>query len=208
MSFSRFFSKQARRPRGLYGRFIMSRIFEVGNARMNDFVFELMALQETDHVLEIGSGTGKLLKRMSAQITQGSIEGVDFSNSMISLSRKRNKKKIAKGILTIKQGDFNNVEYDEQCFDKICSVNTIYFWPDPEKTIQTIYRILKRGGSLFLGFEEKAQMEKKSLSPDVFRFYTTEGIKVLLSNYDFAKIDVKFKTWNSYTIHCAVATKS
>ena len=38
MNFSSFFSEQARRPDGLFGRVVMSIVFDKGNAFLNDFV--------------------------------------------------------------------------------------------------------------------------------------------------------------------------
>lgn len=59
MSFSRFFSEQARKPTGLFGKLIMSTIFNIGNAKINRFVYEIMSVKKDDHILEIGFGTGK-----------------------------------------------------------------------------------------------------------------------------------------------------
>jgi len=54
MNFSTFFTKQARKPTGLFGHFVMSIVFDKGNAFLNGFVNELMSIQSYDHVLEIG----------------------------------------------------------------------------------------------------------------------------------------------------------
>ena len=35
----------------------MSIIFNIGNAKLNRFVNEIMSVQENDHILEIGFGT-------------------------------------------------------------------------------------------------------------------------------------------------------
>ena len=37
-----FFSEQARRPSGLFGRVVMSKIFDLGNAPLNGFMKELL----------------------------------------------------------------------------------------------------------------------------------------------------------------------
>jgi len=63
MSFSTFFSKQARKPTGIFGRFYMSRVFEKGNAELNALVYEALSIRENDHILEIGFGTGTLIKK-------------------------------------------------------------------------------------------------------------------------------------------------
>ncbi len=77
MSFSSFFSEQARKPKGLFGRMIMSAIFNIGNTKLNDLVNETMSVQDNDHIFEIGFGTGKLIDKLAKQFEQGLIEGAD-----------------------------------------------------------------------------------------------------------------------------------
>jgi len=89
MSFSTFFSEQARKPTGIFGRTVMSIVFNKGNAFLNDFVYDLMSIQENDRLIEIGFGTGKLISKMANKIDNGFIEGVDFSNTMVSIAQKK-----------------------------------------------------------------------------------------------------------------------
>ena len=142
MEFATFFSRQARRPSGLFGRFVMSVVFDRGNAFLNGFVLDAMAVQEDDRVLEIGCGTGRLIGKMAKSIDRGYIEGVDFSDAMVAIARRRNRDSIASGQVKITKGDFDELEYECDCFDKVCSVNTVYFWPRPESTATRIADVL------------------------------------------------------------------
>ena len=74
MGFSTYFSKQAKKPSGIFGRLFMSRIFDKGNLELNNFVMETLAIKESDHVLEIGCGTGSLLKRIANELENGAAE--------------------------------------------------------------------------------------------------------------------------------------
>lgn len=96
MKFSTFFSKQARRPEGLFGSIVMRMVFDQGNAFLNNFVNDLMSVQTDDRILEIGSGTGKLINKMALKIDNGVIEGIDFSSEMVSIARKRNRETLQK----------------------------------------------------------------------------------------------------------------
>ena len=109
MDFSTFFSKQARKPEGLFGRIVMRIVFDKGNAFLNDFVNDLMSVQPDDHIIEIGSGTGKLINNMAKKIDKGLIEGIDFSSAMVSIARKKNKESIAKGKVKIVEGNFDEI---------------------------------------------------------------------------------------------------
>ena len=91
MNFSTYFSKQAQKPSGLFGRYIMSAVFDLGNAYLNDFVHQQLAVKLDDYVLDIGCGTGKLIFNLAGQGNNGYFEGVDYSDTMVSKARRRNK---------------------------------------------------------------------------------------------------------------------
>ena len=176
----------------------MPRIFDLGNA----------ALQENDHVLEIGFGTGKFINEIAKLLNKGLIEGIDLSDTMVAVAKRKNKKYIANGKVIIKQGDFEKTPYNDDSFDKICSANTIYFWPNPDNYTKRIFRILKPGGKLILAFEDKDQLESRPISTDVFKFYSLDEIKNLLNRNRFSgDIDIFSKKIKSQRYHCAVAAK-
>ena len=54
-------------------------VFDQGNAFLNNLVCDLMSVQTDDRIIEIGSGTGRLIYKMAKKIDNGLIEGVDFS---------------------------------------------------------------------------------------------------------------------------------
>ncbi len=208
MSFSTFFSEQARKPSGLFGRLIMSIIFNIGNAKLNRFVNEIMSVQENDHILEIGFGTGKLIYEMAKQIDQGIIEGVDFSSTMVSIAQKRNKKHIASGKVKILKSNFDKLPYKKEEFTKVCSINTIYFWEEPENTVKKIADILEPGGTFVVAFEDIAQLEQRQLNSEIFRLYSKDDVKDLLLNSGFSNgVSIKSREFGSSVLNCAIAIK-
>ena len=208
MDFSTFFSKQARRPEGLFGRIVMRIVFDRGNAFLNTFVNELLSVQTDDRIIEIGSGTGKLIHRMAQKMDRGLIEGVDFSNAMVSIARKRNKESIAKGKVKIVEGNFDEIAYEKDSFTKACSVNTIYFWPSPANTAKKIAKILKPGGNLILAFEDIEQLKQRKLNQDVFNLYSKEEVQDLLINAGFSHdVNTVSRKRGNLLFHCVVAKK-
>ncbi len=208
MNFSTFFSEQARRPDGLFGRIVMSIVFDQGNAFLNDFVSELMSVQTDDRIIEIGFGTGKLIYKMAQQIDKGLIEGVDFSNVMVSIAQKRNKKNIAKGMVKIFEGNFDEMPYEKEKFSKACSVNTLYFWPAPVHTAEKIAEILKPNGKLVLAFEDIEQLKQRKLNQEVFHIYSKDEVQNLLINAGFLNnVSIVSRKKGKSIFHCAVAIK-
>lgn len=208
MNFSTFFSNQARRPKGLFGRIVMRLVFDQGNAFLNSLVNDLMFVQADDRIIEIGSGTGKLIHRMAHNIDNGLIEGVDFSSAMVSIARKKNKYNIAKGRVKIVEGDFDTMPYEKEKYSKACSVNTLYFWPSPVNTAKKIVDILKPDGSLILAFEDIKQLEKRNLNQDVFTLYSKDEVKSLLIKAGFSNnVNIVSKKKGNLMFHCVVAKK-
>ena len=208
MRFSSFFANQAKKPSGWFGRMVMSRIFDIGNARLNRLVYETLSPQTGDHVLEIGSGTGKLLERIARQVEGCVVEGIDFSNTMVSIARRKNRKHIEKGKVLIHEGKIDDIPLTVEMYTKICSVNTIYFWPNPEAIVRNIVRLLKPGGMLVLGFEDITQLEQRQLDTDVFRFYATADVETLLIKAGFTSaVKTESNRVGSSVFHCTVAIK-
>lgn len=206
MGFATFFSRQARRPSGIFGRFVMSMVFDRGNAFLNDFMLDAMKVQEDDRILEIGSGTGSLIREMAKSMQSGHIEGIDFSDAMVAIARRKNRDSIAKGQVKITRGDFDRIEYERDCFNKVCSVNTVYFWSRPDRTARRIANVLVPGGTVALAFEDIGQLRNRNLSADVFRLYEVEEVSELLVGAGFSSdLDVLTRKQGKLLFHCVVA---
>jgi ubiquinone/menaquinone biosynthesis C-methylase UbiE len=167
-----------------------------------------MSVQVDDRIIEIGFGTGKLIYRMAQQIENGLIEGVDFSKVMVSIARKRNKKNITNGKVKIIEGNFDEMPYEKESFTKACSINTLYFWPEPVQTAKKIVKILKPYGKLILAFEDIKQLKQRRLNQEVFHFYSEDEVENLLINAGFSKnVSIVSRKKGKSIFHCAIATK-
>jgi len=208
MGFSTYFSKQAKKPSGIFGRFFMSRIFDKGNLELNNFVKETLYVKESDHILEIGCGTGSLLKRIANELENGVVEGVDFSKTMISLAKKKNKKHILKKKAIIRPGNFDELQFENNSYDKIFSVNTIYFWRSPVSTISKAFDLLKPNGTIVLGFHSKDEMEEMDLDENIFQLYSLQDVISLLKTDNLLKeVEIISKKGQSKVNYCAIGIK-
>ena len=208
MKFSTFFSKQARKPSGIFGRFYMSRIFERGNLELNIFVKEELSAKGNDNILEIGCGTGILLKQIADDLDHGLIEGIDFSKSMISIAQKKNKSYINSKKIIIRYGDFDELIFEDNCYDKIFSVNTIYFWKNPSVTISKIFDLLKPTGMLVLGFHDKSEMGNMDLDRNIFQLYSSKDImKLLTTDGKLKDVEIFSKKGRQRINYCAIGIK-
>jgi hypothetical protein len=71
-----------------------------------------------------------------------------------------------------------------------------------------MWNTLKPGGKVILAFEDKAQLEKRPLSTDVFHMYHQDEVKQLLSDNGFSgEIEIISREIQSQRFHCVVAVK-
>lgn len=208
MGFTSFFSRQARRPSGAFGRYVMSFVFDKGNAFLNKLLLDAVAVQNGERVLEIGCGTGRLIGEMASSIDRGYLEGVDFSDAMVAIAEKRNRRHIESGLLRITKGDFDEQYYESGSFDKVCGVNVLYFWSQPETTIRKILQVLAPGGAVALAFEDVLQLQKRKLSSEVFRLHTVEEVLELFADAGFVgETEAITRKRGKLLYHCVVARK-
>lgn len=202
-----FFSRQARNPSGLFGRFFMSKVFDKGNAPLNNRMLELVAASGDQRILEIGFGTGECVRAMARSLAGGCIEGVDTSEAMLRMARRRNRDHLKTGVVRLVLGDFDALDYPSGSYDTVCSANTVYFWPDPGATLRKIHGLLRPGGRLILAFVDKAKMEGMPLDMDVFTPMSHQDLRALLGQAGFAPVTRHIVDGNEAMV-CMAARKA
>jgi ubiquinone/menaquinone biosynthesis C-methylase UbiE len=94
-----------------------------------------------------------------AEITTGGfVEGIDFSVAMLKQASKVNKHHILNGKVRLQRRECSSLLFDNESFDKLCSTNTLYFWKEPDKYLQEMFRVIKSGGKIVIGFRDDKQM--------------------------------------------------
>lgn len=198
-------AKHLRKPTGWFGKMI-GYFMNVGNTSMNRLTFDLLDIQPDDHILEIGFGNGKLISEMAQHAAF--VAGVDYSETMVQEAKKRNAVFIRKGKVEVRQGEVGNIHYPEDRFDKICTVNTLYFWPRPDQDLLELKRVLKPGGHLLIVFRPKQSMIQLGASEERgFALYESADVQELLEKAGYADIQMIEKIDRSQKIVCAMARK-
>jgi ubiquinone/menaquinone biosynthesis C-methylase UbiE len=204
----RVLSLQTRKPTGIMGRYVMTKIFNNGNADLNAFAKEMLDLRKDDRVLEIGFGPGKLINEIADITTEGAVDGIDFSAAMLKQASKVNKRHILHGKVKLQLGECSSLPYDNDSFDKLCSINTLYFWSEPDKYFSEMFRVIKQGGKIVIGIRDDKQMRSLKLSNDIFTTYSVDEVVSMLSNAGFSGSHIRDKKGKPFLSYCAVAIKS
>ena len=148
----RFLAAQLARPTGLFGRYVMSPFLNRMNAVHHSMVLEDLALLPTSQVLEIGFGGAALLERLCRAAPEGHVAGLEISEEMVEMARRRLRQWVDANLLALSVGSVESLAYPDETFDRACTVHTTYFWPDLGKGLAELQRVMRPGGRLVLGF--------------------------------------------------------
>jgi arsenite methyltransferase len=181
----RFIARQLARPQGFPGR-VIGRLMNWHNADMNAFAVRLLELTEADRVLEIGFGGGLNLPALLQ--SAAFVAGVDRSADVIDWAKIRYARAITTGRADFRVGRVEELPFEAASFDKVCTVNTVYFWESLGVGFAEIHRVLAPGGCAFVGFLPKVHMQRKRMPPDIFTLRTADDVREALGKTGFRNV--------------------
>ena len=154
------FFNNARKPEGRMGRMMAS--------GMNGGTHEKLARWGMSHfevkgdVLDIGCGGGGNIGRILVMDSVNTVSGVDYSEVSVNKSREVNAKAIEDGRCSVVQGNVVDLPFEDRSFDVATAFETVYFWPDMNRSFEEVYRVLRSGGT-FAVTNESNGVDKASV---------------------------------------------
>jgi SAM-dependent methyltransferase len=184
----RFLAEQLRRPTGPFGRWVMTRVLNNGNAELIAATVDALALRRSESFLDLGFGGGLGLTLALAR-SDAPLWGVDFSADVVRAGMQAFHKPIAAGRLNLICADVADLPLRDGLVHTICTTNTIYFWPDPSQGLRSLRRVLTRDGRLALGFSGATKMRGYGrLTTHGFTLYEPERVEALLREAGFSQV--------------------
>jgi ubiquinone/menaquinone biosynthesis C-methylase UbiE len=122
---------------------------------------------------------------------------------MVAQAAARNRTPLWSGHVELKLGRVSAIPYTDETFDKVCSINNIYFWPSRGDDLREIQRVMKDGGTLGLGF----RIEPNPASPSKLASFDPEEAKRLLTAAGFHDARAEVRETAPWTAACVLARK-
>lgn len=180
----RWLAGQFAAPHGLIGRWFIAPWLDRISAAMNRLTLERLALRGDEQVLEVGFGGCGLLA-MLIEATEGRVVGVDVSETIVERARRRFRRTPR---VVLYRASVETLPLADACFDKACSVNNLYFWPDPEAGMRELARVLRPGGQLAIAFEPPEELRKWPGHRFGFRLFEEAEVARLMESAGFTSI--------------------
>lgn len=175
---------QLRKPNGEFAVKISGKMNQ-SNALMNLSAIEFLSVKPGEHILEIGMANGFFVKDILSSDHTVKYTGCDFSEEMIKEAITLNAAYIASEQAQFICNAVNSLPFSENSFDKIFTVNTLYFWEEPNVSLQEIRRVLKPGGKFTVSIRPDSVMQVLPFTAYGFRLFSKEELLLLLSKNGF-----------------------
>ena len=119
------------------------------NEERTDLLIENLGLRPTDHVADIGAGSGYFTFRMSPLVPEGKVFAIDISTQMLGIIRAKMEKKQSDNIDPI-LSTVTDLNLEDNSIDCALIVDAYHEFSHPYEMGMGIFRALKPGGKLIL----------------------------------------------------------
>ncbi len=119
----------------------------VPQQQVEEKLVSLVNRAPVDQLLDIGTGTGRVLELLAAHVDRGT--GVDLNSDMLTVARSN----IEQGNLTnvhVRKGDMYRLPIDSSSVDLAVLHMVLHYSDDPASVIREAARVLKSGGRLMI----------------------------------------------------------
>ena len=152
-------------------------------------MLDLLQLNESAMVLDIGCGNGKMAEYIS-DLTQASVTGIDYIPEAIERATMRTQNK--RNRLDFKVANLEFLDFAPVTFDTVIAVDTIFFGRAMAATISGLNRLLKPGGKMavFNGdYQENDFLQALTANDLTYQVYDlgTEHVQHMLLKHQVAK---------------------
>lgn len=166
-------------PHGQFGEQMLERMNR-SHADVTNWALDQLEFKAGDRALDIGCGGGATMGRIASRIQaaggMGHVSGVDISEVSCETSRRNNEGAIRAGQMDVTQASVESLPFPDGAFDVVTTVESFYFWPDPQRSLAEVARVTRPGGHFLL----VADVYRRSdLAPEVLQNIERYDLTVL-----------------------------
>lgn len=209
MSVKKNLQRNARHPQGFWGRMMIGKM-NISHYEMTGWALENIKINEDSRILDVGCGGGRTVKRMANEIKSGHVSGIDYSNLAVKQSKRKNRRKIKKGIVDIANASVSSIPAPDNSYDIVTSFESFYFFPNVDTDLKEIWRVLRPGGTLLICLEiykDGVHNERNEVFVEQLKlnYYSANQLKELLCKANFDNIRIFEEKSNGWV--CIIGDK-
>ena len=199
--------KQMQYPKGFFGKllFMWMTPKTIAHAR---WTVDLLEIQPEDKIIEIGFGNGANIKLLLQKAIRGSVTGAEISKTAIEMASKKNAKAISEGRVNLHLAQGNALPFENNVFDKACSVATAYVIKDPGAVFKEMFRVLKPEGRAAVTFPVRENfMRFKPVATEGFYLHELTDLEAAFRNAGFVNCRTERNDRVKFGAYCMLGEK-
>ncbi|WP_299273730.1 bifunctional demethylmenaquinone methyltransferase/2-methoxy-6-polyprenyl-1,4-benzoquinol methylase UbiE [uncultured Psychroserpens sp.] len=147
----------------------LNRVISFGiDIKWRNKVVDIIAQNKPERILDIATGTGDLAISL-AKTKAKKIVGLDISDGMLEVGRKKIKSKNLDDLISMVIGDSENLPFEDNSFDAITVAFGVRNFENLEKGLSEIFRVLKPNGTFVI---LETSVPTKTPFKQGYKFYT------------------------------------
>jgi len=178
-------------PQGRMGR-AMLKFMNLCHAPLTNWGLKVVDIQNGWTILDIGCGGGATLQRLLKRSKDAQVYGIDISKESVAKAKKVNAEVLDKQVF-VTLGSAEKLPYEDEKFDLVTAVETVYFWPNLPDCLQEVRRVLKPGGKFAILVEVVDSDSKWTSVVEGMTAYSPENLKKLLNDAGFTQTEIHRK---------------
>jgi ubiquinone/menaquinone biosynthesis C-methylase UbiE len=180
-------ARQLANPQGEKGIEIAG-IMNDTNIGMTIESIKTLLIEDDETILEIGHGNAAHVKYLIKKARNLRYTGIDISETMHHEAGRLNQEYEDQVDFVWYEG--KKLPFSDKTFDKIFTVNTVYFWEEPVQYLNEVYRVLKDKGTFVLTFGQKEFMERLPFTQFDVTLYSTLEMEETVSQSRFTRMKI------------------
>ncbi|MFO7953113.1 MAG: class I SAM-dependent methyltransferase [Bacillota bacterium] len=194
--------KQCKKPTGEQGRVTVQEMNE-NHYKLTSWGLEQIKTAKNSTILDIGCGGGLTVARLAEMALNGKVYGIDYSADCVTWSKQYNEQLIAEDRVEIIHSGVENMPFEDNWFDLVLAVETIYFWPNIVRCFEEVKRVLKPGGRFLIinavyPSDKFKERNERYLASGEMAMYSPGELKRLLEKAGFSVVAldlIEDKNW-------------
>lgn len=196
-------TSNARKPSGFWGSMMIKKM-NAGHFEMTKWALGKIDLPKDGIIADIGCGGGRCIKLIS-KMSDAGIFGVDYSPLCVKKAAAKNKREIKRGRIKIYEASVEALPFDNSSIDCAVSVESVYFWNDPDAAFSEIKRVLKPGGSFNVICEMVKNDDGTGAHTEVaellkLNYYSKAELETIFARNGYTEITASFDKENTWLL--------
>ena len=190
MGLIRSFFNNTRKPTGLRGRLMLSRM-TAEHASVSDWGMAQLRATSPRSIADLGCGGGRNAAELLRRYPEASLTAIDYSPESVERTARVNAADVAAVRCSTIQADVSDLPLPDDSFDLATAFETVYFWPGPTRSLREVRRVLKPGAALLVVNEADGtnpRDERWTRVIDGLAIYTEQELAGFLHEVGFVRV--------------------